>query len=214
LKRRPIYRCKSDPQGFCSKTRGSEIQIREGAIKEFADHGFHGASTQGIADRAGITKNKLHYHIESKEELYQQVLKHVIDIWDELFTGIDHTQGPEVFLTDYIARKIHFSLTHPAEVKMFTGEVMRGAPFLLDHWAGSREVSRAAAKQLQRWVSDGLIRTVDPMLLQFNIWAMTEAYAVLGPEVRYMLNLEADAALDEGKICKEVTDLIIHGLRP
>ncbi|MBU2868449.1 TetR family transcriptional regulator C-terminal domain-containing protein [Pacificibacter marinus] len=189
-----------------------KAQIRDAAILEFAEHGLAGTSTQGIADRAGMTKNKLHYHIESKEDLYQKALNHVINIWSELFSGVDLDQGPEVFLSDYIARKINFSLAHPAAVKMFTGEVMRGAPFLRDHWAGSREVSRAAAKQIDAWVAKGLIRPVNPMLLQFNIWAMTEAYAVLGPEVRFMLDLQDGDILDEQVICDEVTALVLRGL--
>lgn len=199
---------------LAQKRADLKATIRDAAIMEFAEHGLAGTSTQGIADRAGISKTKLHYHIESKEDLYQQALNHVITIWGELFTGIGLNQGPEAFLSDYIARKIRFSLTHPAEVKMFTGEVMRGAPFLRQHWAGSREVSRAAAVQIRKWVEDGLIRPVDPMLLQFNIWAMTEAYAVLGPEVRFMLGLAEDAALDERAICNEVTALVVQGLRP
>nr|WP_289846695.1 TetR family transcriptional regulator C-terminal domain-containing protein [Pacificibacter marinus] len=144
--------------------------------------------------------------------MYQKALNHVINIWSELFSGVDLDQGPEVFLSDYIARKINFSLAHPAAVKMFTGEVMRGAPFLRDHWAGSREVSRAAAKQIDAWVAKGLIRPVNPMLLQFNIWAMTEAYAVLGPEVRFMLDLQDGDILDEQVICDEVTALVLRGL--
>ncbi|MBU2963441.1 TetR family transcriptional regulator C-terminal domain-containing protein [Citreicella sp. C3M06] len=199
---------------LAQKRADLKLQIREAAIKEFAEHGLAGTSTQGIADRAGITKNKLHYHIESKEELYQQALDHVLTIWAEMFSGIDLNQGPEIFLADYIARKIRFSLTHPAEVKMFTGEVMRGAPFLREHWAGSRDVTHAAAAQIQKWVADGSIRPVDPMLLQFNIWAMTEAYAVLGPELRFMLDLDEGAALDEDAICAEVTALVVRGLRP
>jgi AcrR family transcriptional regulator len=199
---------------LAQKRADLKAQIRDAAILEFAEHGLAGTSTQGIADRAGITKNKLHYHIDSKEELYLQALNHVIDIWGKLFDGIDLDKGPEEFLSGYIARKINFSLTQPAAVKMFTGEVMRGAPFLRDHWAGSREASRTSASQIQQWVSDGLIRPVDPMLLQFNIWAMTEAYAVLGPEVQFMLDLPEGDALDEETICKEVTALVLGGLRP
>jgi TetR/AcrR family transcriptional regulator len=198
---------------IAQKRADLKAQIRDAAIMEFAEHGLAGTSTQGIADRAGITKNKLHYHIESKEDLYQQALDHVITIWAELFNGINLNQGPEVFLSDYIARKINFSLTHPAEVKMFTGEVMRGAPYLRENWAGSREVSRAAAREIERWAADGLIRPVNPMLLQFNIWAMTEAYAVLGPELRFMLDLQDGTDLDEAAICKEVTALVLQGLR-
>jgi AcrR family transcriptional regulator len=188
--------------------------IRDAAIAEFAELGLKGASTQGIADRAGISKNKLHYYIESKEELYEEALNHIVAIWADLFHGIGMEQGPNAFLSDYIARKVSFSLDHPAEVKMFTGEVMRGAPMLRDHWAGSREVTRRAASRIEAWVAEGLIRPVDPMMLQFHIWAMTEAYAVLGTEVRFMLAVDDDKPLDRAAITAEISALVLNSLRP
>lgn len=188
--------------------------IRDAAIAEFAEFGLRGATTQGIADRAGMTKTKLHYHIDSKEELYQEALDHILDIWAELFEGIATEQGPEAFLSDYIARKVAFSLDHPEKVKMFTSEVMRGAPMLRDHWAGSREHTRRAARRIGDWAEAGLIRKVDPLLLQFHIWAMTETWAVIGTELRFMMGLEEGGPVDRPRITAEITALILNGLRP
>ena len=186
--------------------------IRDAAIAEFAEHGLRGASTQGIADRAGISKTKLHYYIDSKDDLYQQVLGHIVGIWADLFDGIALDQGPKAFLFDYISRKVHFSLQHPAEVRLFTQEVMRGAPMLEKHWAASRAVTLRAARQIDQWVADGLIRPVDPMLLQFHIWSMTELYAVMGTEVRYMQGFSAEAPLDAEHIVAEISALVLTGL--
>ena len=191
--------------------RGS---IRDAAIAEFAENGLRGASTQAIADRAGITKTKLHYYIDSKDDLYQQALDHIVGIWEELVDGIPLDLGPEAFLSFYITRKISFSIHHPAEVRMFANEIMRGAPMLRSHWAGSRASTLRAAARIEDWVSAGLIRQVDPMLLQFNIWALTEHYALMAPEVRYMLGLAENAPLDEAKIAAEVTMLVLRGLKP
>lgn len=187
--------------------------IRDAAIAEFAEHGLRGASTQGIADRAGISKTKLHYYIDSKEELYAEALSHIVGIWSELFDGVPLDRGPEAFLSDYIARKIRFSVEHPAKVKMFAGEVMRGAPMLRSLWAGSREATRRAAIRFEAWMNEGLIRRVDPMLLQFHIWAMTEVYAIMDSEVRYMQGLPATASLDLDHITAEATAMVLHSLR-
>ena len=187
--------------------------IREAAIAEFAEHGLRGASTQGIADRARISKTKLHYYIDSKEELYQETLTHIITIWADLFEGIDLDHGPEAFLTEYIARKARFSVSHPNEVRLFTQEVMRGAPMLRRTWAQSRDATSRAAARIEAWADQGLIRRVDPMLLQFHIWAMTESYAVLATEVRFMSGLAEDAPLDPERIAAEITALVLNGLR-
>ena len=201
-------------RGDLARKRGElRDHIRAAAIAEFAEHGLRGASTQGIADRAGISKTKLHYYIDSKEELYAEALTHITATWAELFEGIALDRGPEAFLADYIARKLRFSLTHPAEVRMFTGEVMRGAPMLHTVWAGSRESTRRASALFAAWADQGLIRRVDPLLVQFHIWAMTEAYAVMGSEVRFMSGLGPDDPLDEGHIVAEITALVLNGLR-
>lgn len=187
--------------------------IRAAAIVEFAEHGLRGASTQGIANRAGISKTKLHYYIDSKEELYQEALTHITAIWADLFEGIDVENGPEAFLQEYITRKVHFSLTHPNEVRLFTLEVMRGAPMLRRDWDASREAMERASVRIAGWADQGLIRVVDPALLQFHIWAMTETYALLATEVQFMTGLEDVIPLDEAHIVAEITALVWNGLR-
>lgn len=186
--------------------------IRTAAIAEFAEHGLRGASTQGIADRAGMSKTKLHYYISSKEDLYQEALDHIVDTWTELFEGIALDRGPEPFFAEYISRKVRFSLENPAEVKMFVNEVMRGAERLRDHWAGSRASTLRAADRISSWIDQGLIRQVHPILLQFHIWALTEQYAVMADEARFMLGLRRDEPLDAALIVDEITKLVSGGV--
>ena len=59
--------------------------IREAAIAEFSRHGFKGASTKAIAERAGLTKPQLHYYISSKEDLYEELLYSVLNGWSGAF---------------------------------------------------------------------------------------------------------------------------------
>lgn len=188
--------------------------IRDAAIAEFAAHGLHGTSTQAIADRAGISKTKLHYHINSKEDLYLDALRHIVEVWSDLFHGLDMTAGPEPFLRDYIARKLRHALDHPDVARMFTGEVMRGAPLLRPMWAASRQATRTAAALIEGWIARGLIRPVDPVLLQFHIWSLTQHYALHLTEVRFMLGIPEGSNLDADHIIDEVTELVLRGLRP
>ncbi len=188
--------------------------IRQAAIEEFAENGLRGASTQAIARRAGISKTKLHYYIASKEELYEEALAHIIDIWAELFNETNDEEDPQRFLRRYIARKIRHSLEHPEVARMFSNEVMRGAPMMRQYWETSREATQKAAERIRNWVSQGLIRPVDPLLLQFNIWALTQHYALHQAEVRFMLGVDEQTPLDAEPIIDEVTTLVLNGLRP
>ena len=48
--------------------------LLEAATTEFAAHGFEATSIQKIASAAGVSKAKVFYYFDSKEELYAQVL--------------------------------------------------------------------------------------------------------------------------------------------
>ncbi len=188
--------------------------ILKAAIVEFAANGLNGSSTQSIADRAGITKTKLHYYIKSKEDLYIDALRHIVGVWSELFHGFDVKADPEAFLRKYIDRKVRHALDHPEVARMFTGEVMRGAPFLRQFWDSSRAATREAAQVIEGWVERGLIRRVDPVLLQFNIWSLTQHYALHAAEAHFMLGVPDGAPLDATAIVEEVTNLVLRGLQP
>lgn len=186
--------------------------IRSAAISEFATNGLMGASTQRIADRAGITKTRLHYYISSKTELYEDALEHVTGAWVELFDGISVTHDPRSFIASYIERKLRFCLQNPDAVRLFAKEVMRGAPMLLDRFTRSRTTMRRAAAMINGWADAGLIRRVDPVLLQFHIWAMTEHYALRQSEVQFMLGLKSPEDLDVDLVVREMTAFVTNGL--
>jgi AcrR family transcriptional regulator len=194
--------------------RREEIRdrIRTAAIAEFAENGLAGASTQGIADRAGITKTRLHYYITSKEGLYKEALEHVTNAWVDLFDGIRHTDCPRAFIASYVDRKVRFCMANPDSVRLFVSEVMRGGPMLVERFHRSRETMRKAADLLRGWAAAGLIRRMDPVLFQFHVWAMTEHYAVRQMEIRFMLGLDQLDPIDVDAVVDEMTRFVAGGL--
>ena len=55
------------------------------AMEVLAQEGWTGASTQANAERAGLSKARLNSNIESKEDLYRQVLQDIVDDWINVF---------------------------------------------------------------------------------------------------------------------------------
>jgi AcrR family transcriptional regulator len=53
-------------------------QVIEAAVKEFAAHGFHAASTSAIARRAGISQPYIYALFPNKHELFLATHKHVV----------------------------------------------------------------------------------------------------------------------------------------
>src|SRR3954471_10185102 len=56
-----------------SSPRRRAAEIIDAAARVFAEHGFHGASTQDIADVLGIRQASLYYYFPSKEVALEQV---------------------------------------------------------------------------------------------------------------------------------------------
>ena len=72
-------------------------QVIEAAVKEFAAHGFHAASTSAIAKRAGISQPYIYALFPDKHELFLATSAHVIgrirDAFTEAARGADDPEG-------------------------------------------------------------------------------------------------------------------------
>ena len=184
--------------------------IRQAALEEFATRGFDGASTQSIAQRAGISKPQLHYYISSKEELYEEVLEHLIVGWREIYTVSMSESEPKKIIREYVRRKIEFGYQNPSAYRLYAIEMASGAPFLSKRWEPFLENVRRQAKVIQSWVDNRLIKPVDPVLFQVHLWAITQHYADFNIQVRALLKLKKDDVLDTEHIIDEATTLFLR----
>ncbi len=91
----------SKPQA--GKKEETVQRIIKGATQVFADLGFDGASVDEIAQRAGVNKATIYYHIGDKDALYAAVLHDVIGhTIDRISQSLEDNQGPEEKLLAYI----------------------------------------------------------------------------------------------------------------
>lgn len=185
--------------------------INQAAIEVFAAEGLNGASTQAIADKAGLSKAQLHYYIAGKEDLYRQVLQDIVDDWIGVFGFSDEAFGPRKVLGDLIQRKMVFSFEQPLRSQIFAAEMMRGAPVLRAMLGTSKQRTEQAAAVIQNWIDHGLMDPLDPLALLFHIWAMTQFYADHADQVLYFRAItHIDADLRKHLIA-EVSTFIFKG---
>jgi TetR/AcrR family transcriptional regulator len=186
--------------------------IHQAATSVFARDGFEGATTQAIADAAGISKAQLHYYIGSKEALYTQLLQEIVDDWIGVFGFADERYGPAKVIADYVRRKMMFSFEHPERSRIFAAETMRGAPILhqLMKQDSHRRTQQAAAV-IQNWVNAGMMAPVDPLLLLFHIWAITQHYADYQHQVTFFRGASGTTADDRERLIVEATRFILRG---
>jgi TetR/AcrR family transcriptional regulator len=152
--------------------------ILAAAEKVFSEFGYRGATTQMIADRAGIPKANLHYYFPTKLVLYRQIIEEIFSIWLEAAQSFDEGGDPVEALSRYIDKKMEISRTHPHGSKIWANEVMHGAPIIQDYLETTlREWTETRIAIIQRWIDEGLIDAIDPRYLLYMIWATTQHYA-------------------------------------
>ena len=166
-----------------------EADIREQAVRVFAESGYEGASIATIAERAGLSKQNLMYYFPSKQALYQRVLDDVLDDWlarmDMLAHGHDE---PHDVLRAYISAKLRFSREQPWASRVYALEVINGAP-LYGEQIRERVVPllRKDIAVFETWIAAGKIAPVNATHLMFAIWAMTQSYADFSTQMSLVL---------------------------
>lgn len=197
-------------RGRSRKYSQTLAQIYQAAIEVFAAEGPSGASTQAIADRAGLSKAQLHYYIESKEALYVDLLQQVVNEWSrETFNERDG--DPARILASYVRRKLEFSFREPLLSKLFANELISGAETLRSMLGKPRSRAGQVVQTLSAWVEAGKIRPLDPWLFLMHIWAITQHYADFDAQVRFMMRLQPDEPMDQAHITREVVAFVLHG---
>lgn len=186
--------------------------IRAAAITEFSLHGLKGASTQGIAERAGLTKPQLHYYIAGKDELYNELLTQVLYDWKVVQAFEGDLRDPAAVLGNYIRLKLDHAFDHPEISRLFAREMLDGAPNLASFWPNSRNWTQKKIDIINGWIAQGLMRPLDARLLLMHIWAMTQHYADFAPQVAVMLDEGAGPQAPQREvIARELTDFIVAG---
>lgn len=187
--------------------------ISAAALAQFAANGLRGTSTQAIAEQAGISKQRLHYYIESKEALYESILRRTMQHWGEIGlctedAGID----PAEAIARLVRRKLEFALDYPQVSRLFSYEVISGGQAIQRIWREINSTVDAAVGIIAGWVRQGKIEPVDPVFLLFHIWALTQHYADYEPQVRFFTACAPHEPMDRERICAEITRFVLRGI--
>ena len=190
-----------------------ERGILQEAQSHFAQFGFEGASLENIAAAAGLSRHNLLYYFPSKEALYQRVLDDVLNQWLAGMDDLSHSNEPEAALRQYIQAKLRYSREHPDGAKVFTKEVIAGAPRYgkaIAERVGPR--LKAEVRTFERWAKEGRIAKVNFTHLMFIIWSVTQAYADQEAQFALLLGKPALTEKDYEKAETLIVRLVLSGL--
>ena len=191
----------------------NEQALLAAAEAVFAAQGFAGATTAAIARRAGVPKANLHYYFATKEGLYRAVVERVLTAWLEAASSFDASENPREALAAYIGAKMDLARAMPLASRIWTAEIMRGAPIIqdfLDTTLTQWVASRGAA--VRRWIKAGKLKPIEPKVLFYMIWATTQQYANAAHEMATLNGRKPldDQAFERAK--RQVIDTIVSGV--
>lgn len=190
----------------------NERIILKAAEVAFSETGFKGTSVTRIANLAGIPKANVHYYFPRKIDIYREVIDRVCQLWLDAadFRGSDE---PETALRNYISAKMDLAYSEPLGSKLWAMEVLTGAPilgeFIREKLLDWFELEKA---QVQSWIDQGLIDTVDVQTLFYMIWASTQHYADFSAQTA-ILNGDKALSRDQFETAKgTISQVILKGV--
>ena len=176
---RPAASAEPRPAGGRNTHRRS-AEIVEAAARVFAERGYHGASTQDIADTLGIRQASLYYYFPSKEAALEQVCLQGVGGFYETAQGIQSGPGtPREKLASLIRAHIAPLLDRSNFVRVFLTQrqfLPNASRRRIGEW--SRGIEQIFEAVIRQGVRKGEFRAdADPRLSALAILGMANAVA-------------------------------------
>jgi TetR/AcrR family transcriptional regulator len=149
----------------------TRARILTAAAEVFASVGFTGARVDDIAERAGINKAMLYYHVGDKERLYATVLTSAVEsALASLQAATQNVDTPSEKLQCVLDTFVEIGTTNRHLIPMILREVASGGATMPDEMlmrmAG---VFRVVQDVLAEGMKDGSFRKTDPLLTHVTL---------------------------------------------
>lgn len=90
------------------------VQTREriikAAAKEFAEKGFYNTQISHIVESAGVARGTFYIYFKSKEEVFEEILKKVVEDLKERIKPVDISRDPVEQVKENVKRVIDYAL--------------------------------------------------------------------------------------------------------
>lgn len=177
---------------------------------------------QEIANRAGANKAMIHYYFQSKDVLFEAIIKEAFEelfrlfseIWD--FEDID----PEDFIPKIVHTHLKFLAENPHLPRIMVRELNSGNPIadrvLRELFEKMKDSNfGTAVRMISTGIKRGKIRKVDPPQTVWNFVALNLFIFIAKPILQ---TIWQEDFKDEKKLLekreKAIVDLLLYGLLP
>ncbi len=189
-----------------TKTNLVPQTILDAASKLFLQQGFGGTTMQDIAEELGVTRTAVYYYYKNKEEILTSLTKGVTLFANQLATQlVEQINDPLASLRGLTIQHTKLILSHPAQFRV----VEHSENFLMPEQRYEAETARRTlfenfSKVIERGVSSGHFRLVDPSITAFSIIGMCNWSA-------WWFNKDGRKTIDD--VAESIADLAINAVQ-
>ena len=195
--------------------KSSKERILTAALDEFAERGLAGARVDHIAARAGINKAMIYYHFDSKEALYDDILRAQLEAGvadlTELVTEPMTLEDVLRTVARYHARGLR---ANDKIGRIFLRELAAGGEriqWITPNLAGKEELRTRIVGLVEEGKLSGKYRDIDTRQAIISFVGMSMFYLILGPMVNQVWGIEDEDEFIEQRI-EAIVDLFMRGL--
>lgn len=175
-----------------AKISETEAHIKETAKKVFLKEGRYNATTQEIADAAGVNRTLLHYYFRSREVLLEKVL---LEGQMEFRQKMSENVGKELPFKERISRFIDVWMEHTLQypyldaylvTQMHTGNLLENLELQTKNNAGDKA---RFFKEMEAEMKAGRISQMEPIQFLLNLISMVSYPLIMRPLMEKALSI-------------------------
>lgn len=198
-----------------SESGDSCRKILDAAAAAFAEEGFAGARVDAIAERAGVNKAMVYYHVGDKARLYEAVFSETLDrTRAALDAAIVPASSPEERLRAFISTVARVAREDPHFPTLILREFAGGGANLPEsvlRRIGS--IFRMVRQMLEEGQADGSFRAASPLVTHLVVAGSVIFLSASRPIMKRVAELEGAPSADvSSDVAGPLADLLLGGL--
>jgi TetR/AcrR family transcriptional regulator len=173
------------------ESQETEKLIKDTAREIFFQKGRLKATTQEIADEAGVNRTLIHYYFRSREQLLQIVFEEAVKETREKIGAIFKSDSPfKVKISQYLDVFIDRNIRYPYMQNFIITEINQNPEKEAEYLSKKRaSLSKTIFPQLEEEISKGGITPIKPEHFMANLMSMCSYPLVAKPILQGMFNL-------------------------
>jgi len=173
----------------------TETLIKETAKRVFFQKGLLKATTQQIADEAGVNRALINYYFRSRDQLFKTVLEEAIHETRSKVDSIFNSDEPfknkiSKYLDVFIDRNVEF----PYMQNFIFTEIMQDPEKMKEHFSRKRShMMKHIVPPLKKEIEKGSMSPVDPEHFIVNMMSMCSYPLIAKPFIQNMFSYDDKA---------------------